>query len=235
MKKFLIIPLLFPLFIISQTSSAAVKINVSAKLSPTIWSGSNNKPNEKDFEENANQWSFGVSFQRAKLYGGLSLHIAEFDFGSPAPDKVTATNSSSSSNVTIEHAETDLTLGYYFWPTISLFIDIKNIGNNWQGESYDYAYNGVGMGVSAFRPINARWTLVGSLGFVPKLTIKDSNGGKLGDGNGSALDIGFLYHVAEKTNLSVGLKSQTNTLNFDSGDKQDHKRGGLYVGIAHQF
>lgn len=235
MKNLFVVTLLFPLLLISQTSAAEVKINISAKLSPTTWSGSNNNANEKDFEAKANQWSFGVSFQREKLYGGLSLHVAEFDFGSPAPDKVTATNSTSSNNVTIDHGETDLTLGYYFWPKISLFIDIKSVGNTWKDENYNYTYGGFGMGISAFHPINTQWTLVGSLGSVPQLRINDKNGDKIGDGNGSALDIGFLYHVEEKTNLSVGLKSQTNTLNFDNGTKQDHRRGGLYLGIAHQF
>jgi hypothetical protein len=114
-------------------------------------------------------------------------------------------------------------------------MDIKNIGNKWNNQNYEFSYNGFGMGVSAFRPINTQWTLVGSIGFVPNLTIKDSDGGTIGDGSGSALDIGFLYHVAEKTNLSVGLKSQSNKLEFDTGDKQDHQRGGLYIGIAHQF
>jgi long-subunit fatty acid transport protein len=118
-------------------------------------------------------------------------------------------------------------------------MDIKSIGNNWKDENYEYTYSGLGTGVSAFHPINAQWTLVGSIGFMPQLRINDNNGDKIGDGNGSALDIGFLYHVEEKTNLSVGLKSQSNTLNFDTGSnnstKQEHQRGGLYLGIAHQF
>ena len=78
-------------------------------------------------------------------------------------------------DVNVKQSDFDLVFGYYFWPQVSLFVDIKAVGNEWNSNDYKQSFSGLGLGASGFLPMNERWTLYGSLGFIGNGDIKDDD------------------------------------------------------------
>lgn len=212
---------------------AETRLSVSAKVIPSTWSGSNHINQEADFKAKANQLSLGVGLQRDRWYGSLSAQGGKFEFDTPAPQIVKKNSKESVNDVSVTQGELDLVLGYYFWPSISLFTDIKNITNEWQDKNHRINYGGLGFGISGFRQLEPNWILFGSIGLV-RLSI-NTGGENIGTGVGSALELGLSYRLADSTNLSFGIKSHSQELRFDFGETQTHHRGGLFLGIQQLF
>lgn len=225
--------ILFAYAVSTSQVSAAVKYDISLKLSPTTWSGSNEDAGG-DFNSSTTQITLGFGIQNDRLYGRLSLRGGTFSFTDSAPAQEFKTARVLTPNVDIEHGETDLIIGYYFWQQISVFADYKSFKNVWKNSDYEMSYSGLGVGVSGFHPLNQAWTFYGSVGFLFPYSI-ESNAGNIGDGNGSSLDLGFSYRWITHAQVSLGLKTQTQRLDFDNGNQQSHNRGELYVGIQYQF
>jgi len=234
MKKPLIITtaIMTSLFICTTTvaDEAPVNVNLSVSVQPARWKGENLNGGTK-FEANSSQLQLNLNVRKENFYGGLSFQGAEFEFSDGAPNKVNKTISVQDDNATIKRGEFDLVFGYYFWPRVSLFIDFKNITNDWKDDNYAVTYKGMGFGVSGYHPINADWVFFGSLGFVG-FNIETDNK-SIGDGKGSALVAGALYKLSNHTNFTISLKSQHNEYNYDQGSEQDHDIGGLVFGFTY--
>ena len=236
MKKQLAI---IPVFIISLFSplysiadEAPVNVSFGASVQPARWKGENLNGGT-DFETTSSQLQLNLRIRKEKIYGGLSFQGAEFEFKDGAPNKVNENVSVRDDDATIKRGEFDLVFGYYFWPKVSLFIDLKSITNDWKNDGYAVRYNGMGFGVSGYQPINADWVMFGSIGFVNLDIRADSK--SIGDGKGSALVIGALYRINQQVNFTVSLKSQHNEYDFDEGSEQEHDIGGLVLGFSYSI
>ncbi len=209
-------------------------MSVGAGVQLSGWQGENEGSSETDFDAGGGLLRLNVSLQKGRFYGGLSLTGGRFDFEEGSPDRVGPESSAPPDReATVERGEFDLLLGYWFWERVSLFLDVKSVSNEWQGESYSLRYSGLGAGVSGFVPLAEPWTLFGSFGVVP-LTIR-ALGEDIGDGRGSALEVGVLYRLGQRTSLSFSLKNQHQEYDFDSGADQTHDLGGLAFGITHRL
>ncbi len=204
---------------------------VGGRLLFSTWEANNNDGSKFDAENN--QFGLNITLHKNRWYGGLNLQSGEYEFRSGAPDLVDANSSISDTSANIERGEADIFIGYYFWDHVSLFLDIKSVTNNWKDFDYSLNYSGLGTGVTVFYPLNDNWTLYGSLGFVPLTIEADSN--EIGDGEGSALEVGALFSISQFSNLTLSLKNQHQEYNFDNGDEQSHDIGGLMVGYNYRF
>ena len=212
-----------------MADDAPPSVSFGASLMPSTWDGTN--AGGSHYKEQATQLQLNFRVRKGNFYTGLSFQGGEFDFNDGAPDIVGENATVTNADVTITRGESDLVLGYFFWPQVSLFIDIKHIHNKWENLSYSVGYKGMGFGVSGFNPINEQWILFGSLGFIKLDLETDSN--SIGDGKGSALVIGALYRFTDQIHFSIGLKSQHNELDFDNGSEQENDIGGLVLGISY--
>ena len=236
MKQIMSLSLLLSLFAgVTPAISAddsPTNFSFGVTLQPSRWEG-DNKDGGTSFDTTASQLQLNFRVRKGNYYGGLGFQGAKYDFTDGAPNKVNDTVSIRDDDATIERGEFDGVFGYYFWPQVSLFIDLKNITNKWKGDSYSLKYNGLGFGVSGYNPITTDWTFFGSLGFM-SLNIS-ADGSSIGDGKGSALVVGLQYRLTANDNISISLKSQHNEYNFDEGSKQDHQIGGLVIGFSHSL
>ncbi len=208
---------------------------VGARVQSSSWSGDNGSGGGQDFEaEEGGQFGFNVTYRKGRFYTGMNFQGGEYEFSGGAPDRVGQNFVLSDNEATIKRGEFDWFFGYYFWDYVSLFLDIKSVTNDWQG-NVDYAlnYSGLGMGVTGFYPLNEDWTLYGSFGVVP-LTIK-ADKEEFGDGTGSAIEFGAIYRMTPQWNLTMSIKNQHQEYDFDNGSEQTHDIGGLVLGVNYQF
>lgn len=203
------------------------RYSLGAKLDFSTWEGDN--PGGADFKAKAPMLGVEVKIQYANWFGGLTLAGGEFKFDTLSPTRPTSPLPIGSEPVTIKRSEVDLVLGYRFWPRIALFLDLKNVSNEWDTDSYKTEYNGLGLGISGHHPLSPEWTLFGNFGVVP-MNIK-ADGQEVGDATRSALNIGFLYRINQRMNLSIGLQSQTQIDDYDNGLEQTHRVSALTFGI----
>jgi len=201
--------------------------SLGAKLDFSTWEGDN--PGGESFKAKAPMLGLEAKIQHGSWFGGLTLAGGEFEFDTLAPTRPTNPFPSGSEPVTIKRSEVDLVLGYRFWPRIALFLDLKNVSNEWDTDRYKTEYNGLGLGISGHHPLTPEWTLFGNFGVVP-MNIK-ADGQDVGDATRSALNIGFLYRISQRMNFSIGLQSQTQTDDYDNGLEQTHRIGALTLGI----
>lgn len=203
--------------------------SVGAKLHATNWTV---QDQSTGVETDADDMRLGlaVKFQNGRFYGGLSLLGGDFEFTGNAPAR--PTGPASTLPTTIKHGDTDLVFGYYFWPKVSLFLDLKNVSNEWD-DGYKVEYGGIGYGISVVQPISQRWTFSGSFGLVPMRI--ELNGSNIGDAGRSALELSMHYTINQQFNMSFGLKSQAQTDEFDNGLKQEHHLGALVFGANLMF
>jgi len=209
-------------------------LSLGVKLLGTNWQGNNQQSDTTFDTTEGGQFGFNIGFQKAKFYTGLSFQGGEYTFKDEAPDQVTPIGSFPSSNVIISRGEFDLLAGYFFWEHISLFVDLKSISNTWSDTGYQQRFTGFGLGASGFWPLSKKWSLYGSVGFVPIGQVETS-GSNIGDGTSGALEFGGAFHFNQRNRLTFGLKAQSQTYNYDSGDKTESRLNGVFVGYNHIF
>lgn len=215
------------LLLMASQASAETKARFSlgAKLDFSNWEGEN--PGGADFDEKSTMLGVEAKVQHGKWFGGLTLAGGEFEFDSPAPSRPTPLPASN--ETTIKRTEVDLILGYRFWPRIALFLDLKNVTNEWDADDYKIEYTGLGFGIAGHYPLDPKWTLFGNFGVVP-MNI-EADGDDVGDATRTVLNVGFLYRIKQNLNFSIGLQSQNQTDDYDDGGEQDHRVGALTLGI----
>jgi len=235
-KNSSILYLLFILCLISSNAQAKgdMGLSLGVKLLGTNWQGNNELSDTTFSTTDGGQFGINLAFQKSRFYTGVSFQGGDYTFEDDAPAQVTSTATTPSSNVIISRDELDLLAGYFFWEHISLFIDLKSISNRWSNNDYLQTFYGIGFGASGYWPLNKSWSLYGSVGVVPIGQVT-TDGNKIGDGNSGALEFGGAYHFNTRNRITFGLKSQSQTYNYDSGDKTESRLNGVFVGFNHIF
>lgn len=234
-KKKLLICSLIATALCTQAAVADERITLGVKLLGTGWSGDNGGVSSSFKSDEGGQLAFSASYSLEKFYAGISLQSGNYKFDGTAPDQFTPAARVGSSNVEIEQRELDLLAGYYFWETVSLFVDIKGVSNTWSSSSYKQNFGGVGFGASGYMPINASWIGYGSVGFVGRGEIKDEDKVKVGDGTSGALELGAVYRMAPASTLNMGVKFRNYRLEYLNNTTQDYSINALFVGYNHEF
>ena len=209
-------------------------VSLGVTLNGAEWSGDNGPGRSSFSSTEGGQFGLSANVRLDKFYVGISIQGGDYDFGSDAPDQFTSNGVATASNTEVEHADLDILAGYYFWPQVSLFIDLKGAGSRWKNNGYEQSFGGLGLGVSAFHPLNADWILFGSLGFVNG-EVKDDDVSDLGDGKSSSLIVGSAYTIEENQHLNFGLRFRKYDFDFDDGNQQDFTLNGVFVGYTHTF
>ncbi|VAW59320.1 hypothetical protein MNBD_GAMMA11-3434 [hydrothermal vent metagenome] len=237
MKKNNMIASLFLLLISAtgfiQPLAAEQRLVVGAKVLGAGWGGDN--ANGSTFNsDNGGQLGLNIAYQLGKFYTGLNLQGGNYDFTGTAPSQFTGSGSVSVGSDRIRQTEIDLLVGYYIWPQISLFVDIKAVENKWQSNNYKQNFGGLGLGITGFNPLNKNWTLFGSLGFVTG-DIEDGGKNRVGDGSSSALEVGVVYTLSKNNHLNFGFKFRSYDFKSNNGEQQNYDINALFVGYSHAF
>lgn len=231
-KLFLI---LFCIALGLNNSYADQRLTFGAKLLAAGWNGDNGTGGT-DFEsDEGGQFGLNVSYRIGNFYTGLNLQRGEYNFNSDAPDKFTVAGRVASSNVKIQQSDLDLLIGYYFWSQVSLFVDIKSVTNDWLDEPYKQNFLGLGLGTSGYIPVNDKWTLFGSFGFIGGGEIKDNNDRKVGEGNSWALELGTVYSINERNFVNAGVKTRNYNFEYLDSSKQDYNINAIFIGYNYSF
>lgn len=218
-----------------QNVAADERITLGVKLLAAGWQGDNGAVSSSFNSDEGGQLAFSASYLQDKFYAGISLQSGNYTFTDTAPDQFTQSGRNSSSNVEIEHKELDLLAGYYFWPKVSLFMDIKAVTNTWSNDDYEQSFGGLGFGASTFLPINDHWTWFGSAGFVGGGKLKDGDKVKVGEGQSSALEFGAIYRVTQESTINMGLKFRNYSFEYLDNTTQEYSINALFVGYNHGF
>lgn len=219
----------------SASSNAAQSLALGVGINGSAWEGDNG-PGRSDFEsDRGGQLALSINYRIDKFYTGLNLQGGEYSFDSDGPDQFTSAGTLSSNDVKVEHNDFDLLVGYYFWPQISLFADLKVAHSDWKDNGYEQAFGGIGFGVSGFHVINSDWILFGSLGFVNGDVDDDDASGDHGDGKSSALTVGSVYQIDPDNTVNFGIKFRKYEFDFDDGNEQEYTLNGLFFGYTHVF
>lgn len=220
--------------VIVPTVQGQSNLSLGVVLNGSGWNGDNGS-GRSDFEsDEGGQFGLRASYAHDKLYVGLSLQGGDYQFNNAAPTQFTAAGEVTTSNVKLTHSDFDLLAGYYFWDRVSLFLDLKSVGSEWQNNNYKQSFSGLGVGVSGFNPLNEKWTLYGSWGVVGG-TIKQGDSRELGDASSTALVLGANYTLSRNNYLNMGLKIRNYEFDYDDGNQQDYSLNGLFVGYNHVF
>lgn len=180
------------------------------------------------------QFGFNLNFRKRRAYTGASFQGGKYKFENSGPDIVTTIGALPFSNGMIKYREVNLIAGYFFWEHVSLFVGVKSIEDEWENVNFKQSFTGVGGGVSGIWPINAHWDFYGSAAFIPEGEVK-TNKAKSGDGKSTTLEFGTVYRLSERDRFTLGLKFSTVVYAFDSGDEQEMKTNGLFIGYSHYF
>lgn len=226
--------LILCLISINVQAKGDMGLSLGVKLLATNWQGNNQQSDTSFSTTDGGQFGINLAFQKSKFYTGVSFQGGEYTFEEEAPDQVTSSATSASSNVIISRDELDLLVGYFFWEHISLFIDLKSISNQWDSNDYRQTFYGLGLGASGYWPLSKSWSLYGSVGFVPVGQV-ETEGNKIGDGTSGAFEFGGGYHFDKRNRLTFGVKLQSQTYDYDSGDKTESRLNGVFVGYNHIF
>lgn len=221
--------------LITNIAQANERISLGVKLLGAGWEGDNGAGASDFTSDKGGQLGFNISYATGKFYTGLNLQGGEYEFDSNAPDQFTTTGRVPTSNVNIKQNDFDLLFGYYFWPQVSLFVDIKAVGNNWRNNDYEQAFSGLGLGISGFNPINEDWIFYGSFGFIANGEIKDTDDNDVGDGNSTALELGATYKLDDSNHLNMGVKFRSYEFEHLDNSKQEYSVNALFVGYTHTF
>lgn len=246
-KTLIMSSLILTVSALSPAAYAQSSLGLGAKLLGTGWKG-DNVTSGTEFESNSGgQLGFNLVYQYNRLYTGFNFQKGDYKFKDDAPDQVYESGSvQPSQDIKINRSEVDVLVGYYFWPKVSLFLDLKAIKSVWKDDDPDtknYAteFGGLGLGVSGYLPLDDKWMLFGSFGVVPSGTIKQTQGegdtGEIGSGNSGALELGAIYQFNRHNRLNFGLKTQWQNYQFDDPDssEQKHLVGGLFLGYNYLF
>ena len=218
----------------SLAAQADSSMSLGVSLNATGWSGDNGAGNSNFESDQGGQLGFSLSYSKNLWYAGLSLQGGEYEFSQTAPSQFTSSGNLATQNTKIKHSDFDLLVGYYVWDQISLFVDLKAVGSQWQNNQYEQNFSGLGLGIAGYKALNKNWTLYGSWGVVGgKIQQKDNS--QLGDASSGALTIGASYQLNRLDRLSMGLKLRGYQYDFDNGQSQRHDLNGLFFGYNHVF
>ncbi len=229
--------LLYPLMLaclLSHPVRAAESISVGVKLLGAGWQGDNGTGNTFESDKGS-QFALNASYRLDRFYTGLNLQGGEYEFSGGTPDQFTTTGRIPAGSGVIEQNDFDLLVGYYVWPQVSVFLDIKAVSNNWRNNSYEQTFSGLGLGVTGFFPHNEYWTFYGAFGFVSDGDIKDSNDNIVGSGDNTALELGAVYALDNSNHINMGFKFRDYAFTHNNGSKQDYSVNALFVGYTHTF
>lgn len=219
----------------APASQAAKSLSLGLTLNGSTWEGDNG-PGNSDFEsDSGGQFGASITYRVNKFYTGLNLQGGTYDFDSDAPTQFTSEGVLAARDDEVEHSDFDLLFGYYFWQNVSLFVDLKVTHSEWRDTGYEQAFAGLGVGVSGFIPIDDKWLLFGSLGFVNGDIDDDDGSSNHGDGSSSALSGGAVYRLDKANTLNFGLKFRSYDFDFDDGNEQEYTINGLFFGYTHTF
>lgn len=214
--------------------AAAGDFSLGITLNASGWEGDNG-PGRGDFDsDRGGQFALNLNYRSGKFYTGVNLQGGTYDFDSGAPDQFTSVGTISTRNDDVEHEDFDLLVGYYFWPNVSLFLDLKVAKSEWRSTGYEQAFSGLGFGVSGFHPLDDQWLLFGSLGFVGG-ELDDNDDSSLGDGDSSSIVFGAVYRIDDDDTINFGLKLRGYDFDYDDGNEQDYTLNGLFFGYQHIF
>lgn len=209
-------------------------VSLGVTLNGAKWSGDNGSGRSTFSSTEGGQFGLSANVNLDRLYLGISLQGGEYSFNGDAPDQFTAAGAVSASGTAVKHSDFDLLAGYYFWPRVSLFVDLKGASSRWQNNGYEQSFGGLGIGVSAYQPINQKWLFFGSLGFVGG-GIEDSDKAELGDGRSRSLVAGGVYSIEKNQHLNFGFRFRKFRFDFDDGNSQDYTMNGVFLGYTHIF
>lgn len=203
--------------------------SIGAKLHGSTWTVKNQATGQ-EAEAEGGQLGVSLKMQKGSFYSGLSFTGGDFEFTDRAPTH--PVDGATPTPTTIKHGEADLIFGYYFWPQVSLFLDLKSVSN--EGDDYEQVtYGGIGYGISGFHRLSEQWTLFGSFGLVPmRIRVADD---RVGDTGRSALEFGLSYAPNQRLGLSASIRSQGQRDEYDNGLKQEQRMGALTFGANLTF
>ena len=228
-------PVLLILLIYGNAVHADNRLTFGVKLLGAGWNGENSSGGS-DFEsDKGGQFAANVAYKINDFYVGLNVQQGEYEFKGDAPDRLSIFGRFTSNNVTIKQTDIDLLFGYYFWPQISLFVDIKSVTNDWKSEPYQQTFTGLGLGASGYIPVNDKWTLFGSIGFIGKSDIDDNTDNKVGDGTSYAIEIGTVYTLNANNFLNFGVKTRHYEFEFRDSSKQNYDINAVFIGYNYSF
>ena len=221
--------LLAPVSLLADTS-----VSLGVSLNGARWSGDNGSGRSSFSSTEGGQFGLSANVKMDRFYAGISLQGGEYSFNSGAPDQFTSGGTVTVSDTRVEHSDFDLLAGYYFWPQVSLFVDLKGSGSKWKNNNYEQSFGGLGIGVSAYQPLNNDWLLFGTLGFVNG-DVEETGSSVVGDGASRALTLGGVYSLDKNQHLNVGLRFRRYRFDYDDGNQQDYTLNGIFVGYTHIF
>ena len=70
-----------------------------------------------------------------KLYTAINLQNGRYQLDDVAPNQFTSGGRVASNNIDIQQHELDVLAGYYFWETVSLFLDLKGVSITFNGST----------------------------------------------------------------------------------------------------
>ncbi|MBT8119108.1 MAG: hypothetical protein KJN89_05265 [Gammaproteobacteria bacterium] len=230
--------LVFMLLLLTLSVNNAIaeqRLTFGAKLLAAGWNGDNGAGGT-DFEsDEGGQFGLNIAYKIGRFYTGLNLQRGEYNFKNEAPDKFTTSGRIPSSDVKIQQSDLDLLVGYYFWSQVSLFADIKSVTNNWLDEPYKQTFLGLGIGTSGYIPLNEKWTLFGSFGFIGRGEIRDDDDNKVGEGTSWALEAGTIYSINERNFINAGIKTRKYNFEYLDDSKQQYNINALFIGYNYSF
>lgn len=219
----------------APSAYAAQSLSVGATVNASGWNGDNGSGNSNFESDRGGQLAASVNYRLDKFYTGLNLQGGTYEFSGDAPTQFTSNGAVASDDVKVEHSDFDLLVGYYFWSNVSLFLDLKVAHSKWRDTGYEQAFSGLGIGVSGFHPIDDKWVLFGSFGFVNGHVDDDDDSSSHGDGSSSALVGGAVYRIDPSNTINFGIKFRRYELDFDDGNEQEYTLNGLFFGYNHTF
>mgnify|MGYP006928187813 CR=1 FL=1 len=225
--------IVYCLFMVAGPLYAAQSFSLGATINGSGWNGDNRSTGTRFESNKGGQFALSGSYRRDKFYTGVNLQGGDYTFADDAPDQITSLGTISSNNTVVEHNELDLLAGYYFWPNVSLFLDLKGVTSKWSN-GYLQNLTGLGVGVSAFRALKPDWIVFGSLGFVNG-DIKEKDKSRLGRGSSNALVLGTVYTLKPRQHLNFGIKLRNYEFDYDNGQDQRYSINALFIGYNHVF
>ena len=219
---------------ISFSLQADNSVSLGVTLNGAEWSGDNGSGRSTFSSTEGGQFGLSANVKLDRFYVGISLQGGDYSFNSDAPDQFTSNGAVTASDTKVKHSDFDLLAGYYFWPQVSLFVDLKGSASKWENNGYEQNFGGLGLGVSAYHPLNQDWLLFGTLGFVNG-EIKDKDVSNLGDGKSRALTLGSVYTLDKNQHLNFGFRFRKYRFDFDDGNQQNYTLNGIFVGYTHIF
>lgn len=230
---FLVMPLSGYSFSEQQKTTSPLTLTLGAKLHNGGWTGKNKGNIQSDIEsESGAGGGISLGLRKGSWFGVFNVQNGTYEFEDEQP--VYDPAPISSDELTIKSGFLSLGVGYQFNSYFALQGGIKSHRQSWDDFNREINYIGLGIGFTGFIPLNKNWTLYGTLG-LNRMTIEDNNETEIGDGNSTSLELGAAFRISPRSSISFGLKNESLTAEFDSGNEQEHSLGNVYFGYNHAF